>query len=285
MRTFGRPRGILGRLGGIVMARTNANCGRWVSDLLAVQQSDSVLEVGFGPGVVIRHLTELTPSGHISGIGPSQEMVDQARDRNSAAIRTGRLDLQRGSVESLPFGDNSFDQALAINSMQVWPDALAGLRELRRVLKPGGKIALGFTRFSGQSSKGLADTLTDAGFTNAQALEENANFCALAKPRATAHRCPTAPIQESGMSAVEAAAAERTHVVLPIEGMICATCAGRVEKALRSLPGVEATVNLTAEQADVHFDPARLAPSELGRRSRAPATRCRMRHASSPSPA
>ena len=67
------------------------------------------------------------------------------------------------------------------------------------------------------------------------------------------------------MSAVGAVAAERSHVVLPIEGMTCATCAGRVEKALRSLPGVEATVNLTAEQADVHFDPARLAPSELGR--------------------
>ncbi|MBU6464582.1 MAG: copper-translocating P-type ATPase [Bradyrhizobium sp.] len=66
------------------------------------------------------------------------------------------------------------------------------------------------------------------------------------------------------MSAVEAAAAERTHVVLPIEGMTCATCAGRVEKALRSLPGVEATVNLTAERADVHFDPMRLAHSELG---------------------
>ena len=66
------------------------------------------------------------------------------------------------------------------------------------------------------------------------------------------------------MSAVKAAAAERTHVVLPIEGMTCATCAGRVEKALRSLPGVEATVNLTAEQADVHFDPMRLAHSELG---------------------
>ncbi|AGK57122.1 ATPase P [Hyphomicrobium denitrificans 1NES1] len=66
------------------------------------------------------------------------------------------------------------------------------------------------------------------------------------------------------MSALAAAAAERTRVVLPIEGMTCATCAGRVEKALRSLPGVEATVNLTAEQADVNFDPARLDPSKLG---------------------
>ena len=53
MHTFGRPQGILGRLGGIIMARTNADCGAWVSDLLKVEQNDNVLEVGFGPGVVI----------------------------------------------------------------------------------------------------------------------------------------------------------------------------------------------------------------------------------------
>jgi Cu+-exporting ATPase len=64
------------------------------------------------------------------------------------------------------------------------------------------------------------------------------------------------------MSAVQAAA-ERTHIVLPIEGMTCATCAGRVEKALGALPGVRAIVNLAGEQADVQFDPARVAPVAL----------------------
>src|SRR5579871_788912 len=68
---------------------------------------------------------------------------------------------------------------------------------------------------------------------------------------------------ESEMSAVEAAAAERLHVVLPIEGMTCATCAGRVEKALRALPGVQAAVNLSSEQADVQFDPTRATPTAL----------------------
>src|ERR1700704_5474729 len=50
IRTFGRPKGVLGRLGGIVMARTNQTCAAWVIDLLAIQRNDKVLEVGFGPG-------------------------------------------------------------------------------------------------------------------------------------------------------------------------------------------------------------------------------------------
>ncbi|HEY1941153.1 MAG TPA: heavy metal translocating P-type ATPase [Roseiarcus sp.] len=65
------------------------------------------------------------------------------------------------------------------------------------------------------------------------------------------------------MSAAAAGAVEREHVVLPIEGMTCATCAGRIEKVLRALPSVEATINLSTEQADVRFDPALTAPSAL----------------------
>ncbi|MBV9977097.1 MAG: copper-translocating P-type ATPase [Hyphomicrobiales bacterium] len=53
------------------------------------------------------------------------------------------------------------------------------------------------------------------------------------------------------------------HVVLSIKGMSCATCAGRVEKALDALPGVTAVVNLAREKADVHFDAARVEPAML----------------------
>ncbi|MDE2166330.1 MAG: copper-translocating P-type ATPase [Alphaproteobacteria bacterium] len=65
------------------------------------------------------------------------------------------------------------------------------------------------------------------------------------------------------MSVAEAVVAERARVVLPIEGMTCATCAGRVEKALCALPGVTAAVNLSSEQADIQFDPVRVAPATL----------------------
>ncbi len=83
-------------------------------------------------------------------------------------------------MESLPFDNDSFDKALAINSMQVWPDAAAGLREIRRVMKPGGKLALGFTRYSGQPKLGLAETLNAAGFTQVHVMESGDGFCALA---------------------------------------------------------------------------------------------------------
>src|SRR6187402_1388373 len=54
-----------------------------------------------------------------------------------------------------------------------------------------------------------------------------------------------------------------SQVELPIEGMTCSSCAGRVEKSLNGLDGVEATVNFATERATVSFDPAQVAPEEL----------------------
>jgi ubiquinone/menaquinone biosynthesis C-methylase UbiE len=185
MRAFGRPRGFLGRLGGAIMARTNADFGAWVCSLLDLRPSDAVIEVGFGPGVVIRRLSELAAEGRVAGIDTSTEMLAQARARNAAAIRTGRVELRQGSVESLPFADASFDKALAINSMQVWPNAETGLREVKRVLRPLGEIAVGFSVHSGQRSEGMTDRIAAAGFENVRMPTSQNGFCVLAtKPKA-----------------------------------------------------------------------------------------------------
>jgi ubiquinone/menaquinone biosynthesis C-methylase UbiE len=180
MRAFGRPKGILGRLGGLIMAHTNQQCAAWVIGLLDIRSNDSVLEVGFGPGVGIQLLAKSAPAGYVAGVDYSEEMVAQARARNVKALERGRVDLRHGSVESLPFADQTFDKALAINSMQVWPDAVTGLREMRRVMKTGGRIALGFTPYSGQPNRGLPELLAAAGFTEAHVVEADKDFCALA---------------------------------------------------------------------------------------------------------
>jgi ubiquinone/menaquinone biosynthesis C-methylase UbiE len=180
MRMFGRPKGILGRLGGILMARTNQPRAAWVITLLSIQPHDRVLEVGFGPGVGIALLARSVPEGYIAGVDPSAEMVERARARNVKAVESGRVDLRCGAVERLPFDDNTFMKALARNSMEVCPDTMAGLREMRRVMMPGGCIALGFTPYSGQSKNGLPDMLTAAGFTEAHVVEAQEGYCALA---------------------------------------------------------------------------------------------------------
>ena len=181
MRMFGRPQGMLGRFGGIIMARMNQAFTYSVIDLLDIQPNDRVLEIGFGSGMGIQRLAELASTGYIAGIDYSKEMVEQATERNRSAINAGLVDLRQGSVESLPFEDSTFDKALTVNSMQVWSDAAIGLREIRRVLKKvEGKIALGFTPYSGQSSHGLIEMFTTAGFTEVQLVNLDGGFCILA---------------------------------------------------------------------------------------------------------
>ena len=159
------------------MARTNYDCGAWVIELLEVRPNDRVLEVGFGSGVVIQRVAAVAAC--VAGVDLSQEMVEQARARNAGAVLSRRVELHRGSVESLPYGRNNFDAALAINSFQVWQNAVAGLREIHRVLKPDGRVALGFTPYSGQSKKGLMEMLAIADFTRARIVDGDHGFCAL----------------------------------------------------------------------------------------------------------
>ena len=180
MRMFGHPRGILGRLGGMIMARMNRDAAAQVIELLNVRPDDKVLEVGFGPGVAIQLLLQRLPTGSVAGVDQSQEMIRQAAARNADALRNRKVDLRYGSAERLPFADQTFDKALAINSMQAWPDARAGLRELGRVLKHGGIVALGLTVNSGQPKQGVAESLAAAGFAQPQIVDRSKLFCAIA---------------------------------------------------------------------------------------------------------
>jgi SAM-dependent methyltransferase len=138
-----------------IMARMNRGCVTWViTDVLRILPNDSALEVGFGPGVGIECLVKAS-AAKVARVDASDEMVGQARARNANALAQGGVDLRLGSVERLPFDDHTFDAALAINSMQVWPDPVGGLREIRRVLKRSGRIALA-SPDAGRRSRGCS---------------------------------------------------------------------------------------------------------------------------------
>jgi SAM-dependent methyltransferase len=144
VRRFGRPRGVGGRLVGWVMAHRGSNRRRsgWVVSLLDVRPADRVLEVGFGPGLAITELARLATRGHVHGSDHSEVMVRRASRHNADAIRAGRVELVRAPAERLPAFGEPFDAVLAVNTVGFWRDPAERLRDLRCLLRPGGRIAL-----------------------------------------------------------------------------------------------------------------------------------------------
>ena len=141
-RQFSRPSGLLGRVIGRGMARHNEREARWTVDLLGIEPEARVLEIGFGPGVAIRYAAERTTRGHVSGIDCSEAMLQMARKRNSSRLANGLVDLAKADVQSLPYPDDSFDRAFAIHCIYFWREPTACLREIRRVLRPDGLVAI-----------------------------------------------------------------------------------------------------------------------------------------------
>jgi ubiquinone/menaquinone biosynthesis C-methylase UbiE len=137
---FARPSGWLGRLAGRFMLLTNKQDG--VVGLLGVQPGDHVLEVGHGPGGLIRLLAERTDAASIRGVDPSPEMRDQASRHNRKAVRDGRVRLDLGTADRTDLPDASVDRVVSVNNVAIWPDLAAGVDEMHRVVRPGGTVVI-----------------------------------------------------------------------------------------------------------------------------------------------
>jgi len=171
---FGRPTGFSGRVVGWIMALRSSNRRRnvWSVSLLDVQRRDRVLEIGFGPGIAIREMSRLAVEGYVCGVDHSEEMLRQATKRNAEAIQMGRVDLRLGSVDCLPEFAKPFDKVLAVNSIMFWSQTIDRLKELRRLMHPGGRIAIvhqprgpGATDATAAArGEKIARSLTEAGF-------------------------------------------------------------------------------------------------------------------------
>jgi len=101
----------------------------------------TLLDVGCGPGSITRGLAERVAPGQVVGVDLSRETLAAAR-RDAAERGLDNLQYQEGSVYSLPFPDGRFDVAYAHQVLQHLRDRGAALREMLRVVRPGGLVAV-----------------------------------------------------------------------------------------------------------------------------------------------
>jgi phosphatidylethanolamine/phosphatidyl-N-methylethanolamine N-methyltransferase len=106
--------------------------------LLDVKRNDHVLEVGIGTGL---NLPLYPTHCHITGIDLSEEMLEKAQDK---VIELGLISVTLKVMDAtvMDFGDSEFDSAVATYTISAVPDPVGVLREMRRVVKPGGSIVL-----------------------------------------------------------------------------------------------------------------------------------------------
>jgi trans-aconitate methyltransferase len=143
---FGRPRGLIGRLVGRLMARSNGDFNRWVVEELGKQYQDQparIVELGPGPGVGLEAALRTYPSARIWGVDPSREMLSQSRKRNLSNAESGRLTLLEGNVASLA-ELTPIDIVMANHVLYFWHQPSAEFAQLHGFLRPGGLLALGF---------------------------------------------------------------------------------------------------------------------------------------------
>ena len=137
---FALPTGRLAKLMGWVMGRGNLVEQRETLAVLAPRPGERVLEVGYGPGALLELI--LDAGATVAGVDPSEAMCEMARRRLRTAIAEGRAEIGTGTAEATGYPDASFDAAVSVNNVPMWSDLDAGFTELRRVLRPGGRLVV-----------------------------------------------------------------------------------------------------------------------------------------------
>ncbi|MGH9730815.1 MAG: class I SAM-dependent methyltransferase, partial [Candidatus Acidiferrales bacterium] len=103
--------------------------------MMEIAPRDEVLDVGCGGGWLVREIASRVQEGCVLGMDVSDEMISRAR-RSSAQLRN--VEFVVGGVDAIPRDANSFGKVISVESSYYWPDPAAGIREISRVLRPGG---------------------------------------------------------------------------------------------------------------------------------------------------
>jgi ubiquinone/menaquinone biosynthesis C-methylase UbiE len=187
------PTGWLGRLVLRNMNSRHSKVTDWGLSHASIGKQDIILDVGCGGGRTVSKLAAIATEGKVYGIDHSAESVAMAIRTNKQWVDIGRVEVREASVSRLPFSDGAFDVITAVETHFWWPALPTDMREVLRVLKPGGRLimiaevykgAKAFTskaveRYSEKTGMALLsveehrELFIDAGYSDVQVITES----------------------------------------------------------------------------------------------------------------
>jgi len=140
MSQFAKPTGIFGKVLAKGMARGHKDFYKNAVKAINPKNDDEYLEIGFGSGLFIKKY--ISHVSKIAGLDYSKDMVELAIDINEKLVESGKAEFIQGDASSLPWDDNDFSVVAAIETFFFWTETEKSLKEIFRVLKPGGRLII-----------------------------------------------------------------------------------------------------------------------------------------------
>jgi SAM-dependent methyltransferase len=134
------PRGLPGRIAAMAMNTAHKSVYKNVAEVLQLQREDDLLEVACGNGYFLETYASYVHS--IAGLDLSELMVKMATEKAKDLIEVLTTEIVQGDASQLPWEDNRFSVATTMGSLMIFPKPLESLKEMYRVLLPGGRLVV-----------------------------------------------------------------------------------------------------------------------------------------------
>lgn len=137
---FGKPEGLAGEELIDNMDISHTPVSLWSLRNLEVKEDDVTLDVGCGSGLNIKRLYEKSPKAKSYGVDYSSTCVKKSKMLNKDLVDAGKVEVYEANVLDMPFNDEEIDIITAFETVYFWPDLVDAFKEVKRVLKRGGKF-------------------------------------------------------------------------------------------------------------------------------------------------